>query len=86
MLQRRALHLHKRALAVRMHHLQHKFRAIRSPQMKIVVVFTRKRTRGSLHPKKLLRNFRRFGFLNWFCYRGFAHRAQKFSGKMAKRP
>jgi len=56
-LQDGALHLDKSALAVWMHDLEHEFAAIFCTQMKIVVVFARKRMRGSFYRKKPPRNF-----------------------------
>src|SRR5690242_15034662 len=50
MYQRLALQINEGRLARRMHHLENERSAIRGGQMKIVVVFARKRPHGSLHP------------------------------------
>src|SRR5215470_8322352 len=86
MLQHRALHLHKSAFAVRMHHFHDEFPSVRGAQMEIVVVLARKRMRGGSYSEEPPRNFRCFRFCDGFSYRRFAHLAQKCSGKSFLRP
>ncbi len=76
--QRFALQINERPLSRRVHHFQHKRAAVRSAQMKIVVVLARKRPRGHLQPVDFPGQTSGFGFRYAVCDARFQEHAPNF--------